>query len=743
MSDIFDFHKSVVENFEHFSRSFTTIRAEDIRKVVDAEYANKRYWPAPLIQINPNYKKASTIEDLVRDNTLHPICGKVFQNFRLYTHQQEALAIAKRNESLVVTAGTGSGKSLAFFLPIIDSIIRAKEKDTVPKTRAIVIYPMNALANSQMEELQKYLDTFIKSNPGEKTPFSFKRYTGQEDAEERKDAAQNPPDILLTNYMMMELLLTRYNEYDRSVISHCEGLEFLILDELHTYRGRQGGDVALLVRRIRQQLNTQNLVCIGTSATMASSNGDIDEDERKAVADFAGNLFGSVVPVSNIISEKLERVTNANLSLKDTKPALQDRLLNASAYKPNSANFSNDPLAVWLELTMGIKYTGIKPPERAKPLSIEDAAEKLANEAGVSPEKAGMVLKDYFLESRNMKDDEDRQVFPFKLHQFISGPGKVLCTLEPQNKRLVTLNAQRFAPKDPKALLYPVYFCRECGQEFIPVENIIGIWEPREIDSPVPKGSEDEIGFFVPIEDSLKYHGEDDLPDFWFEDFHGTPRPRKDYKNHFPRLKYINIYGEENEEEGNPYYYLPGAIRFCPHCFTTHEAKGKDINRLSGLSGEGRSSATTMLSLSILDNLFKDDAAKRKLLGFTDNRQDAALQSGHFNDFIFLLTLRSGLLAALENKDGMLHENDLGETVFNAIGFNNNNYETCAEYLQNPGLYGHLKTDAQSTLRFILGYRLLRDIRKGWRYNNPSLEALELKFRLILDTRTCSHNVKV
>jgi superfamily II DNA/RNA helicase len=736
MSDIFDFHKNVIESFERFSRSFSTIRAKDIRETVDEEYAHKRYWPAPLIQINPNYKKAFTVGDLVKDDTLHPVCGKVFQNFHLYTHQQEALAVAKRKEPFVVTTGTGSGKSLAFFLPIIDTIIRAGEKDStlqnyVPKTRAIIIYPMNALANSQMEELQKYLDIFIKNNPGEKPPFSFMRYTGQENTEERKSIAQNPPDILLTNYMMMELLLTRYNEYDRSVISHCAGLEFLVLDELHTYRGRQGGDVALLVRRIKRQLEAQNLVCIGTSATMASSNDltnssdDIDEDERKAVADFAGSLFGDIVPVSNIISEKLERVTNADLSLKDIQPLLRSRILDASAYKLNSANFMNDPLAVWLELTMGIEHTGIMPPKRARPISIEEAAEKLAKEAGASQEKTVKVLKDYFLESQNIKDNEDRQVFPFKLHQFISGPGKVLCTLEPQNKRFVTLNAQRFAPKDTKALLYPVYFCRECGQEFIPVENIIGIWEPREIDNPVPKDSEDEIGFLVPVEDSLNYHGEDDMPDFWKEDFHGVQRIKKDYEKHVPRLKYIDIYGEANEE-GNPFYYIPGAIRFCPHCFTTHEAKGKDINRLSGLSGEGRSSATTMLSLSILDNLFNNDPAMRKLLGFTDNRQDAALQSGHFNDFVFLLTIRSGLLAALENKGGILHENDLGEAVFNAIGFNNDRYETCAEYLQNPGLYGHLKTDAQSTLRFILGYRLLRDIRKGWRYNNPSLEALGL-----------------
>jgi superfamily II DNA/RNA helicase len=732
MPDIFDFHENVLENFEFFSRSFTTIRAEDIKDKVDAEYADKRYWPAPLIQINPNYKKASTVLDLVKDNTLHPVCGKVFQDIHLYTHQQEALAVAQKKEPLVVTTGTGSGKSLAFFLPIIDSIVRAREKDIAPRTRAIIIYPMNALANSQMEELQKYLDTFTKNNPGKKLPFSFKRYTGQEGAEERKDVAQNPPDILLTNYMMMELLLTRYNDYDRDVISHCVGLEYLVLDELHTYRGRQGGDVALLVRRIKRQLETQNLVCIGTSATMASSNelirSDDDEgDEKKAIADFAGSLFGETVPVSNVISEKLERVTNTDLSLKDIQGVLHDRLIDASGIKLGLLNYENDPLAVWLELFMGIKHVDIKPPERAKPISLEEAAKKLAIDSGVPTENARKVLKNYLLESQNIRDDNDRQIFPFKLHQFISGPGKVLCTLEPKNVRYITMDAQRFAPKDTKALLYPVYFCRECGQEFIPVENVIGKWEPREIDSPLPKDSEDEMGFLVPVESTLSYQGKDDLPDFWLEDFHGEPRVKKDKKKYVPILKHLDIYGAEvSDEEGSPYFYIPGKIRFCPHCSMIYEANGKDINRLSGLSGEGRSSATTMLTLSILDNLFEDNDNQRKLLGFSDNRQDAALQSGHFNDFIFLLTIRGGLLAALENKGGMLHESELSEAVFSAIGFNNESYETCAEYLRYPDIIGHLKTDAQNILKFILGYRLLRDIRKGWRYNNPSLEALNL-----------------
>jgi ATP-dependent helicase YprA (DUF1998 family) len=94
----------------------------------------------------------------------------------------------------------------------------------------------------------------------------FARYTGQESFDERKQIQQSPPDILLTNYVMLELLLTRPEER-RTIIHAARGLQFLVLDELHTYRGRQGADVAMLVRRVRDVLDAPRLQCVGTSAT--------------------------------------------------------------------------------------------------------------------------------------------------------------------------------------------------------------------------------------------------------------------------------------------------------------------------------------------------------------------------------------------------------------------------------------------------------------------------------------------
>lgn len=139
---------------------------------------------------------------------------------------------------------------------------------------------MNALANSQEEELEKFI-----GNVAGRAPVTFARYTGQEDNEERQRISQNPPDILLTNFMMLELLMTRQDDLDRRVIGNCAGVRFLVLDELHTYRGRQGADVALLVRRVRERLAPDRMQCIGTSATMASEgsleDSGLDPFKRK------------------------------------------------------------------------------------------------------------------------------------------------------------------------------------------------------------------------------------------------------------------------------------------------------------------------------------------------------------------------------------------------------------------------------------------------------------------------------
>lgn len=166
MDNVFSFRDQLIAEYSSFSRSFSRIASDDILRTVEQEYARGRYWPEPLIQINPNYKRDTTVQQLAQQGMLHADCAHIFQvgktegaaaDLHLYVHQLQALAKAQSRQSYVVTTGTGSGKSLSFFIPIIDRIVRAKAADPSKRTRAIVIYPMNALANSQLEELDKFL----------------------------------------------------------------------------------------------------------------------------------------------------------------------------------------------------------------------------------------------------------------------------------------------------------------------------------------------------------------------------------------------------------------------------------------------------------------------------------------------------------------------------------------------------------------------------------------------------------
>jgi ATP-dependent helicase YprA (DUF1998 family) len=343
--DVFSLRDTVIAEYRKFATSFTTIHAEDIRRQVEAIYAEGRFWPEPLIQINPSYKRGVNLAHLVAGGALEPQTAEIFRAdgapLSLHKHQEQAIALAFQGESYVVTTGTGSGKSLCFFIPIVNAVLAEKRTRTAPRTRAIIIYPMNALANSQLEELDK----FVKNVPGER-PITFARYTGQEDTEERQRISENPPDILLTNFMMLELLMTRQDELDRRVIGNCAGLRFLVLDELHTYRGRQGADMALLVRRVRERLSPERLQCIGTSATMASE-GSL-EDKGRVVARVASKLFSLEIPESNVIVETLERVTDSTQNAISVRKALGPAIDAGLASTISDAEMRTHPLPIWV-----------------------------------------------------------------------------------------------------------------------------------------------------------------------------------------------------------------------------------------------------------------------------------------------------------------------------------------------------------------------------------------------------------
>jgi superfamily II DNA/RNA helicase len=748
--DVFDLRQQIVDDYASFARSFTRVRAADLKRQIDDIYAKDQFWPEPLLQITPYYKPGGSIDELAADGAVTATTAAIFrvpgtpeQPLELHTHQVQALSAAKQGRSYVVTTGTGSGKSLCFFIPIIDAILRAKAAHSTQRTRAIIVYPMNALANSQMEELDKFLKHVAPARP-----ISFARYTGQEGDDARRAVAAAPPDILLTNFMMLEYLMTRQDETDQQVISHCQNLEFLVLDELHTYRGRQGADVALLVRRIRALLAPSGLRCIGTSATMSSGS---EQDRREAVASVSSKLFGEPVLPSDVIVETLVRATSPTLHAGTVLDKLPAVIATGVPSDITDVDLAKHPLAIWIETKLGLEWKDAKW-VRARPQTLKTATEWLVKDTGQPADQCAAVLRQFLLTSSMAEADRalgrnngNRGFFAFKLHQFISGAGAAYVTLDAPGQRTLTVNAQQYLPSAPEKRLYPVHFCRDCGQEYHPVflSRAAGLEVlPREIDDvpPTPKPEDaandadrPRYGFLMPepLDGSLEFTGrDDDYPDAWLEeDKHGTLRLKSDARRY--RAERIAVDPTGRVGDGTAAWFIPGKFRFCLFCKVVHAAQGKDNNRLAALSSEGRSSATTLLTHSVLRWMHGQEAIppeRRKMLGFSDNRQDAALQAGHFNDFLFVCLFRSAFLGAVRaaGAEG-LSADRLGVAVFKSLGFDRPGAQALrAEWLVDPDLQGANFINAQKAMRQVLAYRAWFDQRRGWRFTNPNLEQLGL-----------------
>jgi ATP-dependent helicase YprA (DUF1998 family) len=735
--DVFDLRHRLVEDYASYISSFIRIRDTRLQAYVQESLENGLLWPDPLIQLNPSFEPGAWIDDLVKDTILHDECRRIFRikpdhddagkPMRLHKHQTDAIQVARSKDHYVLTTGTGSGKSLAYIVPIVDAVLRHGSGKGI---QAIVVYPMNALANSQSGELEKFLK---HGYPEGKEPVTYARYTGQESDTERAEILAHPPDILLTNYVMLELILTR--PFEKPLIAHAQGLRFLVLDEMHTYRGRQGADVALLVRRVREALNATQMRCVGTSATLAS--GGTYDTQRTEVARVASQLFGAEVRPQNVIGETLRRATpERDLSDPAFVADLTARVADESRIPPVSyADFVADPLSSWIESTFGIaREPGTSRLIRKQPKSLAGAygaAKDLAALTGISEERCETVLQEGLLGGYQCERNPETgfPAFAFRLHQFISRGDTVYASLEGEGERLPTINRQKYVPGDRGRVLLPLVFCRECGQEYYSVRRSARSqsgqveYVPRDLGDQYDD-DEGEAGFLhlslaTPWPDSEE-EMLDRLPDDWTETENGAVHIRRERRANLPKPLRIGANGQETPD-GLRAHYLGAPFRFCLHCGVSYAATQRsDFSKLSSLSSEGRSTATTILSLAAIRRLRgQTDLAPdaRKLLSFTDNRQDASLQAGHFNDFVEIALLRSALYAAVAKagEEGLRHE-ELTQKVFEALALPKGLYSA------NPEERFQAEKDTQRAFRNLLGYRLYRDLKRGWRVTAPNLE---------------------
>ena len=743
--DIFKLHSDIISDYASFVKGFINIADEQINKKVQKELNSGALWPAPLLQLSPAFESGTSIAEFVKHGVLHPKCAELFclgkgtdrRPLPLYRHQAEAIRAASRGENYVLTTGTGSGKSLSFIIPITSAILRAKDSGHDRGIKAVIVYPMNALANSQTEELRKFL---------EGSDVRYQRYTGQEDEATRREIRNNPPNIILTNYMMLELLLTRGSE--RKIVEAFKGLRFLVFDELHTYRGRQGADVAMLIRRTRQVSGNQELICVGTSATLSSAKSP--EEQKSKVAEAAGELFGAPVKEDNVISETLRRATEGDFKqrpddLKRETEAAAAANLSEQKYFTTIDQLRTSPLAAWVEDTFGIFKNNDNPPQyiRRPPITLVDAAEKLHTLTGLGQELCVQAIQRLLLDAQIRSPETDRPFFAFRLHQFISRGDCVYATLEENDQREILTRKQRHVPDHPERPLYPVFFCRGCGQSYYSVKMITrGGNVERFVPWDDPFGIKDLAdgefpGYLTPVEEGENAWPENDneqalaerLPDE-FLDANNHPKRDLDNERKIPRNYRVAPDGAlaGDGTAGMNLTFIRSPFRFCPHCLTaprSNPTRRGDYGYLGSLATEGRSSATTILSIAavrrITERTAGDPAAKKdnKLLSFSDNRQDASLQSGHLNDFVRIALLRRALYAVLDDAaDKGVTSSELPKLVTEKLRLQPQ------RYLKHKGddLRGSALEAVKTILRELVEYRLFCDLRRGWRLNMPNLE---------------------
>ena len=288
----------------------TTLKISDAK--INNDFRNALSKPGaiakgPYVDVSGSYKSGKSLKQLIDEGLLSSLFFDLEQveeaekeikiDRPLYQHQENALRSAVKGANLVITTGTGSGKTECFLLPILQTLLNRKEQGILrDAVHAMIIYPMNALANDQMKRLRKILANYPHITFGLYN--SSTRYTYREaksayrelnksdplpnEVISRDDMQKTPPHILITNYSMLEYMMLRPK--DDAVFAGAQ-LQYVVLDEAHIYRGATGIETSMLIRRLLARINLETPPqFILTSATLGG------EDANQDIIHFSKNL---------------------------------------------------------------------------------------------------------------------------------------------------------------------------------------------------------------------------------------------------------------------------------------------------------------------------------------------------------------------------------------------------------------------------------------------------------------------
>jgi hypothetical protein len=336
------------------------------------------------------------------------------------------------------------------------------------------------------------------------------------------------------------------------------------------------------------------------------------------------------------------------------------------------------------------------------------------------------------LANKRLQDSGERYtLLPFKLHQFISQTGSVYTTLDQDEHRFITLEPGVFmTDESAKKPIFPNVFSRASGHPFICVTRIGQKLEPREFrEREDGEDSDSQDGYLI-VGDGIWDPAVDLelMPEAWIKiDRQGVATVKKDRAAAFPVKLHFDEFGNCSEKTPLRWWgwFMRAPLLFDPTSGTFYDTKTNEGTKLTKLGSEGRSTSTTITTFSILNQLADSGYPSRdqKLLSFTDNRQDAALQAGHFNDFFQVVQLRAAIRQALETApNACLTWSTLGEAIFKALNLSFTEFSNRNEV---PSLPASRRLFEQCFQSFLL-YRAVADLRRSWRIVLPNLEQCAL-----------------
>lgn len=609
---------------------------------------------ATFYQAHRPFKSGKAWQELPLDRRLAQVMENRSNNQYAYLHQSQAIIhlLGENPSPLVVTTGTGSGKTETFLLPVIQNAIADAITYKKSGLTAILVYPMNALANDQLKRIEDYL-----SESGWAGAISIAKYDRSTKQKERELLRQNPPHILLTNYMMLEYLLVRPADRDNIFANH--RCRFLVLDEVHTYRGTLGSNIALLIRRLKAHLQMAKqdyrtdenlklrypqLIPIGTSATIKNINDEtLNPSEQlrlrdEAIQDYFSKITGAEPNTIRVITEELEEINIPPQAAYPDKPpiipeieinnphSVGQALLTLSGQPPNhSIEEAIQHCRLLWDLNRWLIRT---------PLSIEQIANKIKTEVHQRQHISTLAIErevEAALVIGAALPESTLGALRLRSHRLIRGGWYFHRCLNPNCGKLYPMGEQKCECGYNTA---PLYLCRNCGAHYLrlmgdsPVDPSLAPLRPSD-----DLTTEHEWMLYEPqrFETNAIIEEEEE------EDPLTTPRTRKN-RRQTQQIRHRPICsGSFNPKQGifsfDPTHYtlpvtLSPARTRCLCCGGT--AGNRNVLTPVAL---GTSAAVKVLGEGLIEALatvhknHPTHDGKERLLVFSDSRQDAAHQA--------------------------------------------------------------------------------------------------------------------